>query len=164
LLTVIKSMGQLNFGALMQVYAESNRENAEERYPRETEGSGVRLAEQDFYQYLRECFFPTQGAFYAVWSRGGRYFSALRMEPYRDGFLLEALETAPEERQKGYAAELIRAVLFTMPGQKIYSHIHKKNLASIRTHEKCGFRKILDYAVYADGSVLRNSITVIFDA
>ena len=164
MLTVIRNMGQLNFGALMQVYVQSNRENAKDRYSRETEDAGIRLAEQDFYQYLRECFFPTPGAFYAVWSMEGCYVSALRMEPYRDGLLLEALETAPEERQKGYAGMLIKSVLACVPGQRVYSHIHKKNRASIRIHEACGFRMVLDYAVYADGSVLPSSITMVFEA
>ena len=164
MLTVIKNMGQLNFGALMQVYAQSNRESAEERYAREPEAVGMRLAEADFYQYLRECFFVTPGAFYAVWGCGGRYISALRMEPYRDGLLLEALETALEERKKGNAGKLIKAVLAAVPGQKVYSHIHRNNRASIRAHEACGFRRVLDYAVYADGSVLPNSITMVFEA
>ena len=57
MLTVIKNMGQLNFGALMQVYAQTNRENAEDRYAGEPEAVGMHLVEQDFYQYLRECFF-----------------------------------------------------------------------------------------------------------
>ena len=163
MLTVIKNMGQLNFGALMQVYAQTNRENAEDRYAGEPEAVGMHLVEQDFYQYLRECFFVTPGAFYAVWGPGGRYVSALRMEPYRDGLLLEALETAPEERQEGNAVKLIKAVLTVLPDQKVYTHIHKKNRASIRTHEACGFRRVLDYAVYADGSVLPNSITMVYE-
>ena len=117
------------------------------------------LAEQDFYQYLRECFFAVPGAFYAVWVEHDRYVSALRMEPYKDGLLLEALETAPEHRQKGYATALIRAALQKAGSVKVYSHVSKKNVPSWKTHEVCGFQKILDYAVYADGSVLRSSVT-----
>lgn len=160
MLEIVNSLGKLRFGMLMEVYAESNREKGAAEYPWETEDSRILQAEQDFYQYLRECFFVTPGAFYAVWICRGRYVSALRMEPFRDGLLLEALETAPKERGRGYATLLISAVLERLEGQKVYSHIHKKNVASLRTHEKCGFQKILDYAVYADGSVLNSSVTL----
>jgi RimJ/RimL family protein N-acetyltransferase len=81
------------------------------------------------------------------------------LEPYRDGLLLEALETAPECRRKGFAAELVRAAQGYAAGTKIYSHVNKGNLASLRTHEKCGFHRIADHAVYADGSVMQNHVT-----
>ena len=117
-------------------------------------------AEQDFYQYLREVFFPTAGAVYAVWEENGTYITALRLEPYRDGLLLTALETAPEYRRRGYAQKLIEAVLEELPGEKLYSHVSKTNAASLRTHISCGFQKILDHAAYLDGSVLRSSCTL----
>ena len=135
-------------------------ENGEDNYPYEPKSQQLLLTEQDFHQYLRECFFLTQDAFYAVWISEGRYVSALRMEPYRDGLLLEALETAPEFRRKGYGSALVRAVLDIVGEQKIYAHVHKKNIASLMTHEKCGFHETMDYAVYADGSVLHNSVTL----
>jgi len=31
----------------------------------------------------------------------------------------------------------------------------------LRTHEKCGFQRILDYAVYADGSVNDRCYTLV---
>lgn len=159
MLRIINRMGQLNFRQLMDVYEEGNRENASQLFPKEPEEQGILLAEQSFYQYLRECFFVVPEAFYAVWELNGRYVSALRMEPYQDGFLLEALETLPTERRKDYASELIKAVLEHMGQAKIYSHVSKKNMASLRTHEKCGFHRTLEHAVYADGSVLSNSCT-----
>ena len=151
MLYIARSMRELNFAALMEVYIEGNRENAAENYPDLPEGQGLLQAEQSFYQYLREDFFRVPGAYYAIWQEAGRYVSALRLEPYRDGLLLEALETAPEQRRKGYAEVLIRAAL---PGQgKVYSHVHKRNIPSLRIHEKCGFRRISEQAVYIDGSV-----------
>ena len=76
-----------------------------------------------------------------------------------DGLLLEALETAPAERRKGYAKALIQAVLPQLGDVKVYSHVNKRNTASRKTHEACGFVKCLDHAVYADGSVLHDSDT-----
>ena len=101
------------------------------------------------------------GAVYALWVEDGRYRSALRLEPYEDGLLLEALETAPKYRRQGYAEKLMRAVQEAFP-QKIYSHVSKRNKASLAIHEKCGFRQVLDYARYIDGSVAHNAITLCY--
>lgn len=163
MLQIAHKMKELSFGALMEIYRESNEENAEDFWPHEPPERRMALAEQDFYDYLSRTFFAVPGAFCALWEEGGCYVSALRMEPYQDGFLLEALETAPDQRRKGYARELIRAVLKTMDHGKIYSHVSKRNVASLRTHETCGFRKILDHAVYADGSVLTGSVTMMIE-
>lgn len=152
MLYLAKSMHQLQFGKLMEVYTESNADKAE--------NGGLLQAEQDFYQYLQECFFTTPEAVYAIWTQNGAYVSALRLEPYKDGLLLAALETAPEHRRRGYAGKLICAVLAAFPGKKIYSHISRKNTASLAVHKKCGFRKIADTAVYIDGSVNPGAITL----
>ena len=160
MLYVADRLHKLNFRQLMNVYIEGNLENARENFPHVPREQRVLLAEQDFYQYLQECFFAAPGAFYAVWVVDGRYVSALRMEPYQGGLLLEGLETAPEHRGKGYATMLLGAVLKNIQGQKIYSHVSKGNKASLRVHEKCAFYRILEHAVYADGSVLTSSCTL----
>lgn len=154
-----KKLRDLDFRQLMDVYEEGNLENGNDRWPEEPAGQQLLMAEQAFYQYLKECFFPTEGAVYAVWVAEGRYVSALRLEPYQDGLLLEALETAPDQRKKGYAEALIKGVLREMGDRKIYSHVGKRNTASLKTHEKCGFHRILEHAAYADGSVLPNACT-----
>ena len=152
MLHIACALGELDFSRLMEIYREGNLEKAEE-------GMTLLEAEQDFYGYLREVFFRTPGARYYVWTEGERYVSALRLEPYRDGWLLEALETAPEFRRKGYGRTLVEAVLELPEYSRIYSHIHRYNLPSLRLHEACGFQKILDYGVYIDGSVNRYTFT-----
>ena len=157
----LDSMKNLNFSALMDVYEEGNRQNAAELFPNESEFRGIALAEEDFRQYLRECFFTTSQAIYWVWMESGKYVSALRTEPYQDGLLLEALETKPDQRRKGYAAQLITSVVAELPqGTQLYSHVNKKNIASLQTHLTCGFEKIRNYAVYADGSIMNNAFTL----
>lgn len=164
MLYLARSLSQLQFGSLMAVYADANRENGRESWPEEPEMRQIQLAEADFYRYLSQVFFKTPGAVYAVWEENGRYVSALRLEPYRDGLLLEALETAPEQRRKGFAAALIQAVQGFLGGKtKIYSHVDKRNLPSLKVHEKCGFRRIADYAVYVDGSVNQKVYTLCWD-
>ena len=153
MLILAKKMHQLSFSALMAVYEEGNRENGAEFWPELDASRQLLRAEQDFYQYLREVFFPVDGAVYCIWEERGSYVSALRLEPYRDGLLLEALETVPDCRRRGYAVELIRAVLERYANVKIYSHVGKRNAASLSVHEKCGFRRIQEHAVYIDGSV-----------
>ena len=163
MLIIAKKMRDLDFGQLMEIYIEGNLEKGKELAPEETEARQIALGEQEFYQYLKQVFFRTLGAVYAVWEENGKYVSALWLEPYRDGLLLEALETRPDQRQKGYAKALICGVLTRTGNTKIYSHVDKANLASARTHESCGLRKTLNYAVCADGSVLRQLDTFCFD-
>lgn len=157
---------ELNFYALMDVYREGNQENGAAMYPHADDAEQLLLAEQDFYQYLVQCFFTLDGAVYAMWEDNGKYRSALRLEPYQDGLLLSALETAPDSRRQGYACKLMQAVqdwLSQHGAIKVYSHVSRTNEASQRAHRNCGFRKILDHAVYADGSVLTGSDTYLFE-
>lgn len=163
-LILADSLKKLSFSELMAVYEEGNRENGAEQFPYETEARRIFLAEQNFYDYLRDDFFGQCGAFYAVWTVNGAYASALRMEPYHDGLLLEALETRPAMRQKGYASCLLRAVLEHLAQQgsgPVYSHVSKRNTASVKTHQRCGFSVLHDYAAYIDGSINRRAYTMI---
>lgn len=167
MLHLARNLTQLRFGSLMEIYEEANREHGQMLWPDEPEMRQIQLSEQDFYRYLNEGFFRTPGAVYAVWEAGGQYVSALRLEPYRDGLLMEALETTPEQRRRGYAAALIQAVqeeLKRQGGAKVYSHVDKRNTPSLKTHAKCGFRPIADYAVCVDGSVSRKLYTMCWDA
>ena len=153
MLITANSLRDIAFGKLMDVYQEGNLENGQDRWPDESAGRQLALAEENFYNYLQQVFFKTEGALYLIWEDNGKYVSALRLEPYRDGLLLAALETNPQMRKRGFAEKLVKAVLECVGEKRVYSHVSKTNAASLRTHEKCGFEKILDYAVYADGSV-----------
>lgn len=122
-------------------------------------------AEQDFYDYT-QAFFREYGGTYALWVKDGRYYSALRLEPYNDGLLLSGLETAQEARGKGYATELVRAVLERLSQtdhKRLYSHVRKNNIPSLKIHNCCGFQRILEHAVYVDGSVYHNSCTFCYE-
>lgn len=156
-------MSALDPEQLMTVYRQSNIINARRRYRECPEDMALCREEEDFLAYLREDFYNVKGAFYAVWAVDDAYCSALRMEPYKDGLLLEALETAPHARRKGYACALISAVIdhCQRSGYKaIYSHIRKGNKPSLGAHKKCGFMQISDSAVLLDGTVTRNYCTM----
>ena len=160
MLITAKNLRELSFGKLMEVYAEENWKSGEKLWPDEPEYRAIALAEQDFYDYLQQVFFHVPDARYMILEQGGKYVSALRLEPYRDGLLLTALETVPVYRNKGYATMLVKAVLESVTGTKVYSHVDKRNIASLRTHARCGFAVIQDYAVYADGSVDQKCVTL----
>lgn len=163
---VITSLRQLDFRKLMDVYEESNALEGKCRYPNRPENLQLIEVEQDFYQFLLD-FFRPDGSRYFLWASEGRYKAALRVEPYRDGFLIEGLETAPYCRRRGFAASLLAETINFLNAKsdmKIYSHIHKANIPSIRTHIRCGFVKEFDYAFFVDGSVDHNYLTYVKNA
>ena len=163
MLILATALHQLKFGELMQVYQEGNRENGQDLYPKLPENVQLLQAEQDFYAYLRDGFFDRPGDRYCIWEENGHYVSALRLQQYQDGLLLEALETHPDYRCRGYAKGLIRAVLEIVATAKVYSHISPRNKPSIAVHTACGFHKILNYSVYADGSSNSNCDTYLYE-
>ena len=57
-------------------------------------------------------------------------------------YFLEALETHPEYRRKGFAVQLLTEVVDLMKKQgafTIRSCVDKKNISSLLTHKKAGF-------------------------
>lgn len=145
MLKLIYSMAELDSEQLLAVYKEQN------------------WNEDEFLLYLRENFFRQPGAFYAVWEENATYRAAVRFGPYKDGLLLHSLETAREERKKGYAYQLVIQVLDylrSMGYKAVYSHVNKRNKPSLMLHKKCGFEIISDSATYLDGTVTQYSNTL----
>jgi len=165
MLRVFRSLQEMNFERLMCVYEEGNRVNGRIFYPNDESNVQLLLAEQDFLTYLKNDFFQNLEARYAVWEQDSAYVSALRLEPYKDGLLLAALETAPLRRKEGFAGKLMHSVLEELAAHgsvTVYSHVGKKNEASLKVHLSCGFEIISDHAVYIDGSVDHRCYTLKF--
>ena len=77
--------------------------------------------------------------------------------------MIAGLETAQDQRGKGFATKLIMGVATDMATRNVktlYSHVKKNNRRSLRVHEKCGFVSVLDYAVFLDGSVDTRSLSL----
>lgn len=145
MLKLIYSMAEIDTEQLLGIYKEHNWD------------------ELDFLSYLREDFFHQPDAVYAVWVEGSAYKSAVRLERCHDGVLLHSLETAPEERKKGYAYDLLIHFLDYLRAtgcKAVYSHVEKRNKASLALHKKCGFEIISDSATYLDGTVTQYSNTL----
>lgn len=150
MLKVIKSISELDLEQLLSVYSGSNQNLK---------------AEISFLSYLREDFFQQKDACYCFWVADNIYKSALRLEPYRDGLLLQALETEPTARKMGYGCLLLKSVLEYITETKykcIYSHVDKHNIASLKLHRKCGFQTVADSAALLDGTVTTNAYTLCY--
>ena len=146
MLKIVSKMGQLPFGALMEIYAQSNGEMARGQWPRLGAAEALQRAEMEFYQYLRHDFFTMGDSFYALWEEGGKPVAAARLERWRDGWLLEGLETHPDHRGKGYASGVLQGVLDRVH-LPVYVHVAKGNRVSLHIHEKCGFIRHRDTAL-----------------
>lgn len=152
MLQIVRNFSQLNINELCDVYSIAM-----------TKDNLLALSrEQELINYLQD-FFREGSAYIALWVVDGVYKASLRMEPYSDGYLLTALETAPQERNQGYATSLLNAVLKETKADRIYSHVEKKNLQSLHIHEKCGFHIVSDYAVLLDGSVFHSHVTLCYE-
>lgn len=159
------SPSELNFEALMSVYEDGNKENGARLYPQESASMQKLRAEQDFDDYLRQTFFRQKGAAYCVLTDQDCYVSAVRIEPFEDGYLISALETRPDLRRRGYAGQLMRNLLAEC-GKRgfvpIYSHVANRNIPSMNLHLACGFYVHKEFARYLDGSVSGDCKTLVY--
>lgn len=165
MIKIINNVRELEFGQLMEAYAQSNETTARNSYRHLPESVGVLNAEQDMYQYLSQVFFREKDAFYAVWEENGAYIAAVRAEKYSDGFLISALETMPSMRGRGYGKQLVSGVLdyiIRQYGKPVYSHVDKDNVPSLAVHKACGFEVWKNHASYLDGSVSDKAYTLVF--
>ena len=131
---------------LMDIYSESNFENTDYFFPEEPDKEkAVRQVESGFLDFLENDFFGNQTE-PAVWvyEENGIWLSALRTCMVQPGVhYLEALETRPDWRKNGYAARLLSGATHALEKKgpfRLCSCVSKKNTASLKTHEKCGFR------------------------
>lgn len=131
---------------LMELYEDSNIKNALYFYPdmKDIE-AGKKKVEENFIDYIKNEFFVNVGNIYYVWEEKGIWISAMRVYKINNNlYYIEALETHPKYRKQGYAEKLMSRVIDELKIQgnfEIKSMTPKENIASQRTHEKCGFNK-----------------------
>ena len=151
----IHAFPQLEFDKLLQVYSLNGQQD-------DLWDHVLRSKAEDVYHCFYDLF-TQKGAFAAVETAGEQYRAVLRAMPYRDGWLIAGLETAPELRNKGFAKTLVGETIkyiFSTGDRKVYSHVKKNNYASLKVHEACGFIKVNDTAVLLDGSVVSSHYTL----
>lgn len=134
---------------LMEIYREGNEENADCLYPDLADkAEAVRRVEADFQDYLRRDFFSREGSHYLILEDNGLWVSALRLSCVEEGlWYLEALETRPDCRRRGYGAKILTEALEYLKGKgpfRLCDCVSKRNVPSLKTHEKCGFSVAAD--------------------
>ena len=145
MLLKITEFKDLDKRKLMDVYSESNYENTAYFFPDEADKeAAVRKVEEGFLDFLKNDFFGQAGASCRILEDNGVWISALRLSRIQtDLYYLEALETRPDQRGKGYASLLLSGVVESLKKAgpfRLCDCVGKKNTASLKTHEKCGFR------------------------
>ncbi|MCM1194398.1 MAG: GNAT family N-acetyltransferase [Firmicutes bacterium] len=140
----ITNPDDLDVNKLMSIYVEGNFENTDYFYPEITDKTeAVKKVEHDFCNYIKTEFLNGENVYY-VWENDGVWVSALRLYCIEENFYyLEALETAPDFRKKGYATLLLTSVIneLKLKGHfKICVCVGRNNIASLNTHKKCGFK------------------------
>ena len=117
-----KSMTQEEMYTLVhEIYIEGCMENAREKYPDVSDlTTAIQQEEDSFVCFLQDFFTLPENTYY----------------------VLEALETPPQYRKKGYASELLNEMITHLHQQgsvDIRDCVSKTNTASLATHKKCGF-------------------------
>lgn len=152
-----RSFSDAEMEALMDIYSEGNRENVPFFFPELTDtDEGLRRVKESFADYIRNDFLTSPGNSYFVLEEGGRWVSALRLYALEDCYYIEALETEPGSRRKGYGSKLMGLViehLSRFGSFVLRDCVSKKNQASLATHKSCGFVIDTDPGKdYLDGS------------
>lgn len=144
MLHFIQSFDDLDQRQFMDIYAESNTENATIFFPELTDKTeALRQTERSFLQYLQTEFLPSDKNTCCVLEEQGVWVSALRLYQIEDRlYYIEALETNPAYRKKGYAAKLLTGLIEALKEGGPFTLcdcVDKKNVASVKTHQACGF-------------------------
>ncbi len=157
-----KSISCIDFRMYKTLYRQRIEELRLQNYRQLNYAEGVLSSEEDFW-YDTDAFLKLGDSFVCIWSVEGKYISALRVEGYKDGYLLTNLETDPDYRNKGYASLLIDALkdyLASCGCKFLYAHIAKRNRLSLMVHQKLGFQSISEVATLVDGTVSSNFYTL----
>ena len=145
MLIEITEMDGIDARRLMDVYSESNYENTGYFFPEESDKQlAVKKVEAGFLDYLRNEFYSNEGNSYMVLEEGGEWVSALRLNKIKPGlYYIEALETRPDCRRKGFGAKLLNSVKELLKARGSFllcDCVSKSNAPSVDVHLKCGFR------------------------
>ena len=164
----IEVFNQIDGRKLMDLYQEGNIENIDYFYPEtdDREGALTRI-ENNFLEYIEKDFLAKPGNAYWILEEEGAWVSALRLYKIEDGFYyIEALETHPEYRRKGYAVKLLNGVIGALKEKgsfKLCDNVRKRNDASLNTHKKCGFTIAADKGIdYLCDEIYENDYSMQF--
>ena len=150
------------------VYRGSALENCRGMYPQEPDGDrALARYEADHLAYMAGPFWEEGGVLLVLAGEDGRYLAAVKLYPGTgEGcWQMEALETRPGERRKGYGLRLLRETqgwLERAGGGTLLSHVGRGNLASLRTHEAAGFCRAREGWAQPDGGPAPAQCTMVY--
>ena len=161
MVSVIDEIDKLDFLKICDVYKDDLERKRKIRHRLIAKSEGATLVKQEYLRYLEDVFFGQYNGKLFVYQDYDRYLSAVCIEPFKDGLLLDSLVTVPEARRRGYAKKLIDYALDYCKTRPVYAHIHYNNKASRLLHEKIGFSLLCEYAHMLDGSIRNDHFTYI---
>lgn len=150
-LLVLNRFEEVDERQFLNIFKESSVENAGKWYPELEEAEALQQYENGFIGYMRTDFWREGGKLFIL-SDGNDYVCSLRLfEKAPQEYYLEALETNPSFRLKGYAKELLFQLQQYLKKRHndyvITAHVAKTNAASLNTHRAAGFIVTADYVV-----------------
>ena len=140
----INTFDQVDRRKLMDIYRESNTENTDYFYPDVSDkDEALQKVECDYLNYIECDFLAGSKNQYMILEHDRIWVCALRLYCVHDRlYFIEALETHPSYRRKGYAAQLLAGVIDLLKNRGDYTIrdcVDKKNTFSLLTHQKAGF-------------------------
>lgn len=149
MLIEVKKLSDKDALLLMAVYKESNKKKIAFLFPEiQSEEDGLRMVEDEYSKWLRDDFLKGKNTFCYVWEENNIWVSSLRFHYVENKvYFIEALETHPEHRRKGYAEKLINSIIDKLKEDgdfEIRSYTSITNEASRKTHSRCGFLTLED--------------------
>lgn len=103
--------------------------------------------EKDYYKYLDSLNSDSNFVFYAIYADDTRIYSVCRLIKRNSKHYIEGLETHRDYYSQGFGCNILRETVLECASRgikKIYSEINPQNIASVKTHEKLGFKKESD--------------------
>lgn len=164
MLIEVKRLSDKDAILLMSIYKENNKKNIHCFFPKiHNEDQGLKMVEEEYTKWLRDDFLKSKNTVCYVWVENDVWVSSLRFHCVANKvYFIEALETHPEYRRRGYAEKLINSIIDRLKENdnfEIRSYTSITNVASRNTHNRCGFltldEKPFDYTTqeYVDNAV-----------
>jgi len=141
---------------LLALYREGQEVNSAYFWPNDPPELALAKAETRFLDDCRDFFRNPDNTFWVLEGEG-QWLSGLRTYRLEPGFYyMQSLETHPDFRRQGFGVALLSGVLEELKKQgsfRLCSCVRKSNVASLRTHRRCGFVVASDPGVdYLDES------------
>ena len=141
---ITNEIDKVDLEKLMDIYEESNWENLSmvesEKDKLSDKNILYQKVRENYKSYLKNEFLKDGKNFLAIFKDDKAYLAALMIYDEGDFYLLEALETRPDARRRGYGEELVKGLISCLGNDiEIRSEVSKSNQKSLALHKKLGF-------------------------